>query len=68
MGRLSYVERLLRLGLYPLEFRRRRGNLIETVNVLRGIDKVSVESMFPRVDKSRIMGHCLKIIDHPFKI
>ena len=31
----SYKERLYRLGLYPLEFRRMRGDLIETCKILR---------------------------------
>ena len=36
MKSLLYEERLRTLGLYSLEFRRMRGNLIETDRILRG--------------------------------
>ena len=38
MAGLSYVERLERLGLYTLEFRRMRGDLIETHKIIKGLD------------------------------
>ena len=36
---LAYEERLSRLGLYSLEFRRMRGDLMETYKIMEGIDK-----------------------------
>eukprot|EP00061_Rhincodon_typus_P008003 g30219.t1 len=42
MESLTYEEHLRTLGLYSLEFRRMRGNLIETFRILNGLDKVDV--------------------------
>jgi len=61
MGGLSYEERLDRLDLYPLEFRRVRGNLIDTFKIRRSLDRVDVERMFPVGEESRTRGHCLKL-------
>jgi len=66
MGRWSYGEKLERLGLCPLEFRR-GGDLVETFQMLRGVDRVAVERMFPLVGVSGTQGHCLKIRGCSFK-
>ena len=57
MKSLSSEEQLRTLSLYLLEFRRMRGNLIETYRILRGLDRVDVERMFPLVGKTRTRGH-----------
>ena len=47
MRGVDYEERLSRLGLYSLEFRRLRGDLMETYKMMRGLDRVEVERFFP---------------------
>ena len=67
MKSLSYEEQLRTLGLYSLEFRRVRGDLTETYRILRGLDRVDVERMFPPVGKTRTRGHNLRLKGRSFK-
>ena len=66
MKSLSYEERLRTLGLYSLEFRRMRGILLK-LRILRGLDRVDVERMFPLVGKTRTRGHNLRLKGQFFK-
>ena len=43
---LEYDERLLRLGLYTLQYRRRRGDLIETYKMLTGRENIDASVFF----------------------
>ena len=61
MRGLDYEERLNRLDLYSLEFRRMRGDLIETYKIMKGMDRVEVERFFLLRKGSRTRGHSLKI-------
>ena len=61
MRGFDYEERLRRLGLYSLEFRRLRGDLMETYKMMRGLDRVEVERFFPLSKEVRTRGHSLKI-------
>lgn len=47
MSGLNYDEHLMSLGLYSLEFRRMRVDLIETYQIVKGLDKVHIKRMFP---------------------
>ena len=42
---LSYSERLRKLGLPTLEYKRRRADMIETFKIIHGIDKVDKNDM-----------------------
>jgi len=66
-GGLSYEERLERLGLFSLEIRRLRGDLIEVYKIMRGIDRVDSQTLFPRVVTSRTRGHRFKVRGEKFR-
>ena len=58
---LAYEERLSRLGLYSLEFRRMRGDLKETYKIMKGIDKIEAVKLFPQAGETRTKRQGLKI-------
>ena len=41
LARLSYEERLKETGVYTLERRRLRGDMIEMFKIMKGVDKTS---------------------------
>ena len=53
LTRLSYEERLKETGLYTLERRRLRGDIIEMFKIMKGKDKISADELFNRVDSDR---------------
>ena len=67
MASLSYEERLSWLGLYSLEFRKVKGDLIETYKILTGLDRVDSEKMFPMVGEFRTRDRSLRIRGKPFR-
>ena len=61
--KLPYEERLKRINLPSLEFRRFRGDLIETYKIAHNLyDKTSVNSLLNFRSKSRLRGHNFTII------
>ena len=44
-----------------------RGDLTETCRVVKGLDRVDVERMFPLVEESRTRGHSLRIKGRSFR-
>ena len=64
---LSYKERLDRLGLFPLERRRLRGDLIEVYKIMRGIDQLDSQYLFPKVRESKTRGHRFKVRGKRYK-
>jgi len=62
LRKLSYEERLQRLGLTSLEKRRSRGDLIETFKIIRGFEKVNSLQFFKTSDTGHnCRGHSLKL-------
>ena len=62
MEGISYEERLENLGLFSLERRKLRGNLIEVNKIMRGVDRVDSQKLFPSVEESITRGHRFKEI------
>ena len=58
---LSHEERLKETGLYTLERRRLRGDMIEMFKIMKGRDKISTDELFNRVDSDRTRGHSLRV-------
>ena len=61
LGHLSYEERLQRLGLFSLEKRRLRGDMIETYKIMHGRDRVDRGTFFSLSHNTRTRGHPLKL-------
>lgn len=61
--KLPYEERLKKLGLPSLEYRRFRGDLIELYKIAQQkYDRTSVNSLFQFNQSSRLRGHNFKVI------
>jgi len=60
MEGISFEERLEKLGLFSLNRCRLRGDLIEVYKIMRGMDRVDSQKLFPRVEESVTRGHRFK--------
>ena len=56
------------MGLYSMEFRRMRGDLIERSRILRGLDRVDAERLLPLVGESKTRGYNLRVRGRSFKM
>ena len=66
-GLMLRLARLDKLGLFSLERRRLREDLIEIYKIMRDIDRVDSQNLFPRVEISNTRGHALKVRGGKFK-
>ena len=64
----SYKERLDRLGFFSLECRRFRGDLIEVYKIMRGVDQLDSQYLFPKVGESKTRGHRFKVLLQLYKV
>jgi len=64
---LSSKERLDTLGRFALERWRLRGDLIEVCKIMRGIDKVDSQHLFPKIGESKTRGHKFKVRGERYK-
>ena len=58
---LPYEERLKRLGLPSLEYRRLRADVIEVYKIINQIDRVSINKFFIIADETTTSGNSLKL-------
>ena len=59
---MSYMDRLDSLGLWTLEERRNRTDLIEVFKMMKGISSVSPERFFVTSTVGSTRGHSLKLV------
>jgi len=64
---LSYKERLDRLGLFSLEQRRLRGDMVEVYKIMRGMDWVNRKQLFPLVEGSITRGKRVRVRGRRFR-
>ena len=64
---LEYDERLHRLGLYTLQYRRRRGDLIETYKMLTGRKNIDASVFFRKATYISFRGNNIKLYNPGFK-
>eukprot|EP00061_Rhincodon_typus_P015065 g42534.t1 len=60
VGGLSYRERLNRLRLFSLEHWKLKGNLIEVYKIMRDMDRVNSQCLFPKIAESKTGGYRFK--------
>ena len=58
---LSYPERLRKLGLPSLEYRKERADMIQVYKILNGIDIVEKDKLFTRAQYTATRGHSFNL-------
>jgi len=58
---MSYEDRLEALGLYSLQRRRLRGDLIEKYKILAGKENIDSSHLFQKANTTELRGHSLKL-------
>ena len=57
---IAYIDRLRKLNLFSLAYRRRRGDLIQVYQLLHNIDNVNYSQLF-EINHSITRGHDFKL-------
>jgi len=68
LRKMDYHDRLRRLGLWSLEERRNRADLLEVFKLKTGLSNISLETFFDRSMDSRTRGHSWKILKNRSKL
>ena len=66
MENLTYQDRLIKSGLYSLECRRQRGDLIETFKILKGLEDVQADKFFTLSHNTSTRGGTHKVFKPRF--
>src|SRR5580692_1146222 len=61
---LSHEARLTDLGIWSLEERRNRADLIEVYKILKGFTSIDPSRLFEVNTDTRTRGHTLKLVKH----
>jgi len=61
---MEYDDRLKALGIWSLEERRNRANLLEVFKMKSGFSAVSFDAFFTVDNQQRTRGHSWKIVKH----
>ena len=56
-GNLKYDERLERLILFLLQYRKMRGDMIETYKIISGLEDVNFSQFFTGSNMNNLHGH-----------
>uniref|UniRef100_K7F1Z4 Reverse transcriptase domain-containing protein n=1 Tax=Pelodiscus sinensis TaxID=13735 RepID=K7F1Z4_PELSI len=67
LERVPYEERLKRLGLFSLEKRRLRGDMLEVYKIMSGVERADKEKLFISSHNRRTRGHQMKLMGSRFK-
>ena len=66
-GNLKYEEKLERLNLFSLRYKRMRGDMIETYKIMSGLEDVNSSQFFTRSAMNNLRGHNLKLYKEHFR-
>jgi len=58
---MTYEQRLEALGLYSLQQRRLRGDLIETYKILTGNEKINSDQLFQKATTTELRGQFITV-------
>ena len=64
---LKYEERLERLNLFSLQYKRMRGDMIKTYKIISGLEDVHSSQLFARSSMDNLCGHSLKLDKEQFR-
>ena len=67
MKELTCQERLKKLNLYSLKYRRRRGDLIQMYRLRYNMDNIAFEDLFTKSNNKRTRGHDSKLVKQHVK-
>ena len=57
LSELSYEERLKKLGIPTLQYRRLRADMLQVYKIVHGVDRINPEIFFTFADSSITRGH-----------